>query len=155
MRLSEAPGAFKQLRNKHWKFQLTFHTPFDDLQRFVTTILSADADIHSASVTIYDVVFDPTHLVEVLKSHSIVPGWPKRGTSFVAANQQEVEVLLCAVLADWIDFVFAPEPGPFLIYADHHGYATFYAARKSNLNRVTGPLAVQGFQVIRDFQRQF
>ena len=58
-------------------------------------------------------------------------------------------------MSDWVDFVFIPEPKPFVIYADHDEYITFYANTKSNLNRVADALLAQGFKSVQNFERNF
>jgi hypothetical protein len=154
MTLSESPSSLKPLRLNQWKFQRTFHTPLNDLKTFVTTIVSAGDWLKAGSLTIDEVVFEPKHLISLLRSYSITPRYT-HGVSFTAANEQEVEALLSAALGDWIDFVFVPNPKPFVIYADHDEYTTFYAQTKSNLNRVTEELKGRGFEMIRDYQRHF
>ena len=59
-----------------------------------------------------------------------------------------------ATLGDWLDFIFVPEPGSIAIYADHDEYATIYAQTRSNLNRVTTPLADSGFHFVNDYERE-
>jgi hypothetical protein len=53
----------------------------------------------------------------------------------------------------WI-FSFVPAPKPFVIYADHHDYTTFYANTRSNLNRVADALLAQGFEEVSGYQRR-
>lgn len=71
-----------------------------------------------------------------------------------AVGQQEVEDLLQAAFTDWFDFVFVPTPKPFVIYADHDEYTTFYANTRSNLNRVLTTMSAQGFDQIPEHTRQ-
>lgn len=47
-----------------------------------------------------------------------------------------------------------PAPKPFVIYADHDEYATFYANTRSNLNRVTDALLTQGFEEVSGYQKE-
>jgi hypothetical protein len=47
-----------------------------------------------------------------------------------------------------------PAPKPFVIYADHDEYTTFFANTKSNLNRVAQPLTAGGFVSVPDYERQ-
>lgn len=61
--------------------------------------------------------------------------------------------MLEAALGDWVDFVFVPVPKPFVIYADHDEYTTFYANTKSNLNRVAQALIAAGFEKVLDYER--
>lgn len=61
--------------------------------------------------------------------------------------------LLEAALGDWVNFTFVPKPKPFVIYADHDEYTTFYANTKSNLNGVVQALSGAGFEKVPDYQR--
>jgi hypothetical protein len=61
--------------------------------------------------------------------------------------------LLEAALSDWIDFIFVPTPKPFVIYADHDEFTTFYANTKSNLNPVVEALSARGFKRVQDYER--
>jgi len=101
-----------QLHTNQWKFQRTFQTPLNDLQTFVATIVSVGDQIEAGSLTIDNVVFEPKHLISLLTTHSIVPQYT-HAISFTAANQKEVEALLCAALGDWIDFLFVPSRSHF------------------------------------------
>ena len=47
-----------------------------------------------------------------------------------------------------------PTPKPFVIYADHDEFTTFYANTRSNLNRVSDTLLTQGFEEVSGYQRQ-
>jgi hypothetical protein len=40
-----------------------------------------------------------------------------------------------------------------VIYADHDEYATFYANTRSNLNRISEALTLQGFEKIAEYTR--
>jgi hypothetical protein len=71
MTLSEAPGTLKKFRRSPWKFQQTFLTPMQSLQGFVTAIVSANQQMKSACLTIEQVVFEPSHLINLLASHSL------------------------------------------------------------------------------------
>jgi hypothetical protein len=73
----------------------------------------------------------------------------------VPPGREEVEELLIAALGDWVDFLFVPSPKPFVIYADHDEFITFYANTKSNLNRVGTALLARGFKVVEDYTREF
>ena len=152
MNVSETPGALKRFRNTAWKFQQTFQTPLKDLERFVTTIVSASQPLRGGCVTIDTGVFDPTHLIALLSACSL-PTEVGRDTSVTAENQKEVEELLEAVLSDWIDFSFIPRPKSFGIYAAHDEYATFYGQTRFNLNRVVKALSEQGFKAVPNYER--
>lgn len=153
MTLSKTIGSLKRLRRTPWRFQQTFGTPLKNLGPFVATIVSAAAPLQKGAVTIDGVIFDPKHLLGLLTKYSLPPEYG-REWSITAEGEQEVGELLHAVLSDWIDFMFVPTPKPFVIYADHDEYITFYANTKSNVNRVTGELSKQGFQRIDDYERE-
>jgi len=153
MMLSETPGALKNFRRTPWKFQQTFQTPLKNLQRFVATIVSPSHNFTAGCLTIEQVVFEPKHLISLLTDYSISPRYG-HDLSLTAVGQEEVEALLQAALSDWVDFIFIPQPKPFVIYADHDEYTTFYAHTCSNLNRVAEALSGQGFKTISGYERQ-
>jgi hypothetical protein len=153
MTRTEDPFVLKQFRKTDWKFQVTFKTPLDDLKRFVSTIASAHP-LQCASLTIETWVFEPKHLIQLLANNSMPPECP-RGLCLSAVDQPEIETLLEAVFADWIDFVFIPEPKRFVLYADHDEYATFYSHRHSDLGRIESALSDQGFALVGDYERHF
>jgi hypothetical protein len=152
MNRSETSNALKQFRKTRWRFQQTFKTPLKSLHPFVAAIISA-ASAETACVTIEQAVFEPKHWIDLLVRHSLTPGYAK-GVSVNAVGQREVEELLQAAFTDWFDFIFVPTPKPFVIYADHDEYTTFYANTHSNLNRVVTPLSALGFEQIPEYTRQ-
>jgi hypothetical protein len=153
MTLTETPGALKRFRKTSWKFQRTFQTPLRNLPTFVTTIVSAAQPLKGGSLTVEQAVFEPNHLNGLLTNYSI-PSKCEHGLSLIVAGSQETEMLLLAVLSDWIDFLFIPDPKPFVIYADHDEYTTFYAQTRSNLNRVINALSGQGFDPVPNYERR-
>jgi hypothetical protein len=152
MTLSPTPGVLKRCRRTVWRFQQTFETPLKDLDRFVSTIFSAHGPPEKGCVTIDEVVCEPRALNALLAEHSIV-GELGRDVSLDAAGRQEVEELLRSTLADWIDFLFIPQPKPYVIYADHDEFTTIYANAKGNLSKVVHALSEGGFQRIKDYER--
>ncbi len=74
--------------------------------------------------------------------------------SIIAATKQEAKTLLEATLSDWIDFIFIPTPKPFVMYANHDEYTTFYANTRSNLNRVADALSMKGFERVENYERK-
>ena len=152
MYVSDTPSALKQIRKSPWKFQQTFKTPLYNLQPFVAAILSA-ASPESACITIEQAVFEPKHWIALLTRYSLPPHYGK-GVSVTAVGRREVEELLQTAFTDWFDFLFVPTPKPFVIYADHDEYTTFYANTRSNLNRVVEALSAQGFEEIAEYRRQ-
>jgi hypothetical protein len=152
MNVSDTPSALKQIRKTPWKFQQTFKTPLDNLQPFVAAILST-ASPESACITIEQAVFEPKHWIDLLTRYSLPPRYGK-GVSVTAVGRQEVGELLHTAFTDWFDFFFVPTPKPFVIYADHDEYTTFYANTRSNLNRVVEALSAQGFEKVAEYSRQ-
>ena len=126
-------------------------TPLRNLEPFVATIISAREQIQVGTITIDSIVFEPKNLNALLASQSLPPSL-QRESSIEAAGCEEVGVLLRAALSDGIDFWFIPTPKPFVIYADHDQYTTFFANMKSNLNGVAEPLLKQGFKRV-DYER--
>lgn len=78
----------------------------------------------------------------------------KSGTTVKRAGRDEAEGLLVAAFSDPVDFLFAPEKKPSVLYADHDQFTTFFAQTRSNLNRVVGSLLKDRFQQIPNYQRQ-
>jgi len=154
MTLSEVPGSIKKFRKTPWKFQQTFETPLKNLPAFVRAIVSASQPLQTGSLTIDQWIFKPKHLIELLTDYSL-PLRYAHDVCLTACGEQEVETLLQTVFSDWIDFIFAPKPKSFAIYADHDKFTTFFAHTRSNLNRVVKSLAGQGFRMIEGYQRRF
>ena len=153
MKLSQLQGSIKRFRRTSWGFQQTFETSLKNLKPFVGTIASALAPIGSASVTIDQVIAEPKRLIGLLSEHNLPPQYGPEWC-ITAESQPEAEGLLEAALGDSVDFFFVPAPKPFVIYADHDEYATFYASTKSNLNRVVQPLIRAGFVSVPDYERR-
>jgi hypothetical protein len=153
MKVSLASSPLKQLGKTPWKFQRTVRTPLKSLQSFVSTILSSGPLLETGRITIEEAVFEPKRLIEVLTRHSLPLQYGK-GTSVLAEGEQEIRELLHAAVSDVMDFLFVPSPKPFVIYADHHNYATFYANTRSNLSRVTDALLTQGFEEVSGYTRR-
>ena len=154
MTLSKTPGQIKKFCRTPWKFQTTFGTPLKNLDSFVSTILADEAGYRQGTVTIDSVVFEPKNLKSFLTANSLPPEYG-HDWSITVEGLNQVRQLLRTTLLDWVDFVFVPTPKPFVIYADHDEFTTFYANTKSNLNRVVQPLLANGFKHIADYQRQF
>ncbi len=150
MHISFEPGITKKFRTTAWKFQQTFRTPLNDLDRFTIEILSGMQDLRGARLAIYTWVFDPKELHGVLRAASL-----PTDRVIHAAGREEATSLLRATLAGWVDFAFIPNPKTFCIYADHDEDITFFAATRGNLNRAVGPLRKQGFHLREDYIRKF
>jgi len=152
MKLSQIQGSLKRFRRTPWRFQQTFHTPLENLRPFVATIVSALEPLNGGCVTLDQVVFEPKHLIALLNKNSL-PAEYGQDWSLTAEGEDETKALLEAALGDWVDFIFVPTPKPFVIYADHDEYSTFYANTKSNLNRVVLALSMNGFEKVPDYTR--
>ena len=138
----------KKFRRSSWRFQTTFHTPLDSLQPFVATILHSLGQVKSATLTIDAVIMEPKKL------RAIAPGDELgHDTSVSAETSDEAHRLLVAALSDWVDFLFVPDPKPFVLFADHDEYTTFFANTKSNLNKVASALDKEGFTLVAGYAR--
>lgn len=146
MLCSENPLNLKPLRRTPPPFQQTFETPLKALESFVGIIVSAGR-VDGGSFFIDKEVFEPVNLTKCLRRYSISSD--RRHCTLIATSRSEAEALLQAALSDWLDFVFIPEPHSFLIYADHDEYTTFFAHRRSNLNRVARALLEGGFAAVQ------
>ncbi len=154
MKLFRIQGSLKRFRRTSWRFQETFHTPLKNLKPFVGAIAAALDPLSAGCVTINQVVFEPNHLIALLTRHSL-PAEYGHDWSVTAEGKQETEALLEAALGDWVDCLFVPTPKPFVIYADHDEYITFYANTKSNLNRIAQALFGNGFEKVPGYERDF
>lgn len=153
MNISSTPGVIKKFGRTPWKFQATFVTPSKKLDSFVETIVSANEQMESGTVTIDSIVHDLEKLSVFLNGH-LQSKDIQRDFSFVAEGTERVKELLIAAFSDWINFLFIPMPKPFVIYADHDEFATFYANTKSNLNSVVEPLLEKRFKQVINWRRQ-
>ncbi len=145
-------GAIKKFHRTPWGFQQTFRTPLRNLDSFTATILGSLDHVDSGIVTIDSVIMEARNLRALLSSHQLQHDL-RHDSSVVAEVSIEVQPLLAAALGDWVDFLFIPTPKPFVLYADHDEYATFYANSKSNLGRVTASLTKGGFTAIENYTR--
>lgn len=152
MKASSNSKALKQFRRNPWPFQATFQTPLKDLERFVSTFIAVHQPIEGGSVTIDSYVFEPKTLNAFL-AEQLISQQITHAVSLEAESQQEVEVLLRATLADWIDFLFIPSPRRFAIYTDHDEYTTFYANTKGNVSKIVGALRENGFREVDGYER--
>lgn len=145
------PGALKKSGRTPWRFQQTIELPsMSDRDRFVSTIIAALEDFGSMAVTIDEVVFNTERMSAVCPAGSAL----SRDATIFARSTEDAQALLLAAFWDGVDFIGIPTPKPFVFYADHDDWVTFYANSKSNLNRVIEPLASHGFKMVRDWQRE-
>jgi hypothetical protein len=154
MDLSYTPGAINKFGRTAWKFQKTFRTPRKNLHPCVSSVVAAVPTIQEACLTIDKVVFEPKNLMALMTRCS-APLRYGRDITMTASGTNESEALLLAALSDWVDFLFVPRPKPFLIYADHDEYATFYTQTLSNRNVVSRALVKQGIGEIVGYRRHF
>lgn len=156
--VEHTPGALKKFRRTPWRFQQTVEWPnntnnTEDRAKFVETIFEANGQISEGTVVIDEVVFNATETNKVCANVSAdVLG---RDWAITCSSQEEMKRLLMAVFHDGMDFIYAPNPKPFVFYADHDDWITFYANTKSNLNMICQPLEAAGFKMIENWQREF
>jgi len=145
------PGAIKKFRRTPWRFQQTVERPKpDDLDNFVSTILAAHDQIQAAAVTIDKVIFDTLRLTTLCPAGSVL----NHDSSILAGSANGVRTLLVAAFWDSPDFICVPTPSPFVLYADHDDWITFFANTKSHLNHVIDPLASQGHKMVQNWRRE-
>jgi len=153
MTVTHTPGAVKKFRRTPWRFQQTVERPRpDQLQGFVSTITAAHEQIEEATVTIDQLVFGTERMTALCPEGSELP--LIRESSLSARAEEEVEALLVAAFMDGPDFIFIPAPKPFVFYADHDDWITFYANTKSHLNHIIEPLASHGYKLVQNWQRE-
>lgn len=151
MNALSTPGTLKKFRRTPWRFQQTVELPkANDRDRFVSTIITALDGLESAAVTIDNIVFNTEKMTALCSSAVTLT----HDTTISAQSAEEMQALLLAAFWDGTDFICIPTPKPFVFYADHDDWTTFYANTKSNLNRVITPLASQGYKLVRDWQRE-
>lgn len=153
MIVASTPGTLKRFRRTPWHFQQTVELPGrKDLDGFVSTVTDAHGDVHEGTVTLDQIVFGTERLTALCPAGSPLP--LARESSLTAQTDEEVKRLLVAAFMDGPDFIFVPSPKPFVFYADHDDWVTFYANTKSHLNHITEPLASHGYRIIQDWRRE-
>lgn len=151
MTVTPTPGALKKFRRTPWRFQQTVERPdAGDLERFVSTIITAHGNLEAATVTIDDVVFNTERMSALCPPSSAL----SHDTSLTAQSPEEAHALLVAAFWDGPDFVCIPTPKPFVFYADHDDWITFYANTRSHLNHVIEPVASHGYKIVQNWQRE-
>jgi hypothetical protein len=151
MTVSFTQGALNKFRRTPWRFQQTVERPeTSELERFVSTIVAANAELQEGTLTIDEVVFNTAKMMELCPTGSIFA----HDSSISANSPDGVRVLLFAAFWDGLDFIFIPTPKPFVFYADHDDWITFYSNTKSNLNHVVEPLAAKGYKMVQNWQRE-
>jgi len=151
MTVTPTLGALKKFRRTPWRFQQTVERPdAGDLERFVSTIITAHGSLEAATVTIDEVIFDADRMSALCPAGSAIT----RDISLTAQSAEEAQALLVAAFWDGPDFVCIPTPKPFVFYADHDDWITFYANTKSHLNHVIEPLTSHGYKLVQNWQRE-
>ena len=151
MTVTPTPGVLKKFRRTPWRFQQTVERPnAGDLERFVSTIITAHGGLEAATVTIDAVIFDTVRMSALCPTGTSLT----HDSSLAAQSVEEAQALLVAAFWDGPDFVCIPTPKPFVFYADHDDWITFYANTKSHLNHVIEPLASHGYKIIQNWQRE-
>lgn len=153
MTVTLTPGAIKKFRRTPWRFQQTVEIPqgLNGRAGFASAIAAAHGRIEEATVIIDEIVFDVERMTALCPSGSPLP--LSRESSLLVARE-EVETLLAAAFIDGPDFIFIPTPKPFVFYADHDDWVTFYANTKSHLNHIIEPLASRGYKLVENWQRE-
>jgi hypothetical protein len=151
--VTHTPGAFKKFRRTPWRFQQTVERPHaDQLQAFVSAITAAHGHIEVGTVTIDQIVFGTERMTALCPAGSPLP--LARESSISARVPEEIAALLVATFIDGPDFIFIPTPKPFVFYADHDDWITFYTNTKSHLNHIIEPLASNGYKLVQNWQRE-
>lgn len=152
MIISHATGSLKKWKRTTWRFRRTFQTPLGDLEAFVAVIGAAHLEMVGASLVVESVLFEPRHPPPFAAEET----WRRLTHDMTVAvnSPASARALLVAALSDWLDFYFVPEPKPFVIYADHDEYCTFYANSRSKLNRVCDALSQAGFHEVDGYERK-
>ena len=153
MKLTQEDGAIKKFHRTPWRFEQTFATPLRSLPSFTTTILGSLTDARSGEVIIDEVVMDTPALESLLNQHHL-PVELGHDTLILAETAAELQPLLTSALESWVDFLFVPSPRPFVLYADHDEFVTFFANTRSNLNKVAHSLKTEGFTAVEDYKRR-
>jgi hypothetical protein len=153
MRAEHRPGSIKKFQRTPWRFEKTFQTPLRSLESFSAVIIESLGDMDGGLVTI-DAVIMPAGKIEALLASSQLRHSLGHDSCLIAETAGEVRPLLVAALGDWMDFLFVPGPRPFVLYADHDEYTTFFANTRANLGRVTSALERAGFTAVEGYSRR-
>jgi len=153
MTVTHTPGAMKTFRRTPWRYQQTFEIPqgFGRLEGFASAIIKAHGHVEAVTVTIDEIVFDTERMTALCPAGAPLP---LTRESSLSAFGEEVETLLAAAFIDGPDFIFIPNPKPFVCYADHDGWITFYANTKSHLSHVIELLSSHGYKAVENWQRE-
>ena len=150
MTVTQTSGALNKFRRTTWRFQQTVELPpVDEWERFITLIFQ-DSKIKMVTVTIDEVIFNTERLDKAGASDLKLT----HDSSIVADSIEEIHTLLMTAFWDGVDFICVPTPKPFVFYADHHNWITFFANTKSNLNRVVTPLVSNGYKLVQNWHRE-
>jgi len=152
MLVSLQNGVIKKFQRTPWRFQQTFRTPFRSLPSFCAAIPGSLDQPEFGAIFIDSVVKRSANLEALLFQHRL-PNALRHDSSISAETNAELQSLLTAALGDWVDFLFVPSPKPFVLYADHDEYSTFFANSKSKLNLVRAALTGHGFTSVENYRR--
>ena len=152
MIVTHTPGAVKKFRRTPWRFQQTIEIPqgFSGVEGFASAI-AAHGHIEEATVIIDEIIFDMERMTALCPAGAPLP---LTRESSLSATGNEVATLLATAFIDAPDFIFIPTPKPFVCYADHDNWITFYANTKSNLNHIIEPLTSLGYKLVKNWQRE-
>ncbi len=153
MIVTHSTGVIKKFRRTPWRFQQTVQIPeANDREEFISTITTADKQITEGTVIIDQIVFTTERMTALCPMGSALP--LTRETSLSSETAEELRALLIAAFWDGVDFIFIPSPKPFVCYADHDDWITFYTNTTSNLNHIINPLEARGYKLVRDWRRE-
>jgi len=141
----------KLLLRAHPPFQQTFWTPSPGAGKLAKAIVSAGG-LEAAQLGIRLALGDSPNIKTLLEQYSLRPA-NVSGLAIEAEGREEVEALLRASFRDSTDFLFIPQPKPFVVYADHDECTTFYSHTRSNLNLAVQAVAREGFKAVEGFAR--
>lgn len=152
MNKEETTDRIARFKADKWPCQTTFHTPLEDLPRFVSTAVSALGPLEKAVLAIDEVVFEPKTLKAFLSKYGINDE-PLDGSEYQASGQTEAEGLLVAALSDWLDFLYLPYPERLAVYADHDEFITSYTNNRQELNYLNDVVKSAGYEK-RNYKRK-
>jgi hypothetical protein len=154
MRIYESSATLEQFRQAPWEFQQTFQIPLKDLERFVDVIMEAIPEANGATAVLDEIVFEPRYeLFSFYAKYSLPQKWSGHDVTIEAQSAAEAKELLSAVLDEWVDVLFVPIPGPFVIYADHDEYITFLGHERLQLGACVDALTAAKFLTV-DYVRK-
>jgi hypothetical protein len=125
----------------------TVQTPLQRLPWFIGVLLSGYEQEVEAVVHVTEVVFEPKSFQRYRQSHGISDSIRER-PALLASSVRDLQPLLEAAFADWIDFALYLSSGQLALAADHDEWTRIFARRKAEVTRALKPLIDGGVEVI-------